>query len=154
MAFAEESGYIRAFLRGMEGNGGGGGATSGCAYGYVCEAPRCRVWKRGTSMRSNEILIYGKIMYQKDVYRRQTTRHTSVFTRHTAGVPCWLAMCRSVVLQCAALWCSVLQCVAVCCSVLQCVAVRCSVAQMQLRCSVLQCGVNAVCCLQGGPCLV
>jgi len=70
------------------------------------------------------------------------------------GLQCVAVLCRSVVLHCGAVCCSVLQCVAVCCSVLQCVAVRCSVAQMQLRCSVLQCGVNAVCCLQGGPCLV
>ena len=67
-------------------------------------------------------------------------RHTSVFTRHTAGVPCCLAVCRSVVLQCAALWCSVLQCVAVCCSVLQCVAVCCSALQcvaVWRKCSLL-----------------
>jgi len=39
-----------------------------------------------------------------------------------------------VVIQCAAVCCSVLQCVAVCCSVLQCVAVCCSVLQCVAVC--------------------
>jgi len=50
-----------------------------------------------------------------------------------------------LMLQCAAVYCSVLQCVAVCCSVMQYAVVCCSVLQcVVVCCSMLQC--VAWCC--------
>ena len=79
-------------------------------------------------------------MIQYGVVRCSVVQCVAMWCRVFPRCCCQSNLPPSMVLQCAAVCCSVLQCVAVCCSVLQCVAVYCSVSQCVAVCrSVLQC---------------